>query len=271
MIRVGGNSYTNGIKFSATNYSVNFESYANSTKIFLCKNEGEKTSKVLDFLSGIPLVRGIVCMMRNFKFLFLITLLNIFFGNTNSKSEYGTSLLQLILLFCAFLIVFGYLITKLLKNMKSTWQYHGAEHKVIFTNYEEMPITLENCRKAPRIADDCGTMLVSILIIVFIIINIISMLFEVSILPGIKMLVAFVLSFEIFLLDRNVPIICWIFKLGYWIQEHVCTSEPNDIQLTQAIEAFKLLERAETGKIPDEELQELLQSGQQRSFLDKLF
>ena len=60
MIHVGGSSYINGISFSATKYSVNFESYPDSTKLFLRRNEGEKTSKVLDFMSNIPLVRGVV-------------------------------------------------------------------------------------------------------------------------------------------------------------------------------------------------------------------
>lgn len=266
MISVGGSSYNNGIKFVATNYSVNFESYDNSTKIFLRKTEGEKTSKLLDFMSNIPLVRGIVSIVRNNKFILFIMIIDIMAGmNSNSQSSSFSSIFVIIM----FIIFLTIIIIKMLKNIKSTFQYHGAEHKVIFTNYKEEPITLENCRKSPRINDDCGTMLVVLLIFVYIILKLITLLFGIKICG--TMIISTTIAYELFLLNRNAPVVCLLFKLGYWFQEHVCTIEPSDFQLNQAIEAFKLLERAETGQIPEEELQELLNNGKQISFLNKLF
>lgn len=273
MIRVGGSSYTNGIRFSATNYSVNFESYPNSTKIFLRKNEGKKTSKVLNFMSNIPLVRGVVSLIRDGKIMLFLLLLD-FLSNTiiaNTESESSLSLI----VYGAGLILLGiiiwYVVTKMFKNLKSTWQYHGAEHKVIFTNYKQKAITLKNCRNAARISDNCGTMFASLWIFVFIITNLIASLFGINMWYSIRMVITEIVAYELFLLNRNVPVVRWLFKLGYWFQEHVCTREPSDLQLNQAIEAFTLLEKAETGQIPDEELEELLQKGKKASFLNKLF
>ncbi len=144
------------------------------------------------------------------------------------------------------------------KNIKSTWQYHGAEHKVIITNYEKKEINLENCKKASRISDNCGTMLVVIFFFILILIKIIQIIFKSRPSFTLSIIVPFILTYELFLLKRDTPIISLLFKLGYFLQEHFFTLEPTDDKLTQAIEAFKLLEDAETGKIPDSQIKELL-------------
>ena len=88
---------------------------------------------------------------------------------------------------------------------------------------------------------------------------------------SIRFTVSWMIAWEIFLLDQNTPILCWLFKLGYWLQQNVFTLEPSDFQLKQAIEAFELLEKAENGEIADEELQKLLQTGKEVNFFNKLF
>lgn len=267
MIDVGGSSYNNGIKFISTNYSINFKTTERITKISLKKNEDKGTSKILDFMNKLPLIRGIVTMLRNSKPVFFLLLFNILLDilktneNTNPKS--GLSLLVNLIYFGILIILGIYIATKILKNIKLTWQYHGAEHKVISTNNANKAINLENCRKASRISDNCGTMLVCLFIFVYTVITVLFRLFQIHMDSSFLFLITWLLSYELFLLDRNTPVIRWIFKLGYWFQEHVCTLEPNDFQLNQAIEAFKLLEKAETGKIPDKELNELLQNGKQ--------
>lgn len=277
MIRAGGSSYSNGIKFSTHKYSVSFESYPNLTKMSLSKEEGTSITSVLDFLSNIPLVRGLVCMIRNSKLVFLILLFDLLSSisleNIESKHESSITIYELliklfilIVMLIILVLLLVHLIKKVFNNLKATWQYHGAEHKVILTNNEDKPLTLENCRKASRIADNCGTMLASLFIVVFTIINVVFPLLKISIWVSIRIFIAFVLSYELFLLDRNTPIVRYIFKFGYWLQEHFFTLEPTDLQLTQAIEAFKLLERAETGQIADEELKDLLQNGKEITF-----
>jgi uncharacterized protein YqhQ len=276
MISVCGSSYNNGISFIGTNFSVNFESYPNSTKIIIRKNKGKETSKVLNALTKIPFLRGISAVIRDSKFLAPFLLIdfvqNIISVNMSSMTEKSSFLSNFIingitLILLALSLV--YVIKKVFINLKSTWQYHGAEHKVIYTNYKKTAITLGNCRNAPRISDNCGTMLVSLLIVVFIILDVVTKLFRISMWSSFYFFISYVLANELFMLKRDVPAISWIFKFGYWFQKHVCTLEPSDFQLSQAIEAFTLLERAETNQIPDGELEELLQNGKE-VFLNKV-
>lgn len=277
MINVGGSSYTNGISFVSTKYKVNFETFPDKTKIFLRKNESEKTSAILNTIQKIPLIRGIVELLSINKILILLLLLDIYqyIFTTNFDSESKTYIISSYVTIAISLIILGILIwhikTKIFKNIKSTWQYHGAEHKVIYTNYEDKELTLENCRMSPRISDNCGTMFVFLFFFIYFIIRIIDSKFKLNIWSSIRFIISESIAYELFLLDRNTPIIRFIFKLGYAFQKYVVTSEPTDFQLNQAIEAFKLLEEAETGKIPENELQELLKNGRQTNVLHKIF
>lgn len=277
MISVGGNSYADGIRYTARKFSVRFKSDQDSVRILLRRNEREKTSKVLNRLNRIPLVRGVVSLIQDSKILVLVLLLDLMsIGITgNTESESAPSIIWRYIMLIIVLVILGicvwYVITRILKNLKSTWQYHGAEHKVIFVNYEKKEITLENCRNAPRISDDCETMFVTLFIFMYILITVLTSMFGISLWVSVHFIICEIIANELFLLDRKTPVICWFFKLGYWFQEHVCTSEPSDVQLNQAIEAFVLLEKAETDQIPEDKLQELLKKGKHESLLYKLF
>lgn len=277
MIRVGGSSYTNGISFVSRKYKVNFETTSDKTKIFLRKNESEKTSSILNSIHKIPFIRGIFALLSINKTLILLLFLDIYQhivmanSNNESKKYIISSYITLTISIIIFCIMIWYVATKIFKNIKSTWQYHGAEHKVIYTNYEDKELTLGNCRKAPRISDSCGTMLVFLFFFIYFIIRIVDSKFKLNIWSSIHFIISESIAYELFLLDRNTPIIRFIFKLGYAFQKYVVTSEPTDFQLNQAIEAFKLLEEAETGKISENELQELLKNGRQTNVLHKIF
>ena len=58
----------------------------------------------------------------------------------------------------------------LLKDIRRVFQYHGAEHKTVFTWEAGLPLTVDNARPQPRQHPRCGTsflmivMLVSILL-----------------------------------------------------------------------------------------------------------
>lgn len=268
-----GHSYNNGIEFKAERYKVNFESHSDVTKIFLRKNKEGKAKKISDFIERIPFIRGLVAFGWQFIGSIFFILLsdisrNMILVNTESNDS-AVSMLLFILLIVVFILIIiktWKTILKEFKNIKSVWQYHGAEHKVILTNDEGKDITFENCRNASRINDDCGTMFVFLFFFILIAISIVFALLGIECWFSIRTIIALSTGYELFLMKRDTPVICWIFKLGYWFQENVCTREPSDLQLKQAIEAFGLLEKAETDKIPDEELQELLKNGKEISF-----
>lgn len=132
----------------------------------------------------------------------------------------------------------------LLKDIRRVFEYHGAEHKTVFTWEAGLPLTVENARPQPRQHPRCGTsflmvvMLVSI--VLFSIIKFDSLIYNMLVRIALIPLVAGV-SYEIIRLSAKKEG-GFIFKLitlpGVWLQ-NITTKEPDDQQLEVAIEALK--------------------------------
>ena len=124
------------------------------------------------------------------------------------------------------------------------FQYHGAEHKTVFTWEAGLPLTVDNARPQPRQHPRCGTsflmvvMLVAILL--FSVIKFDSLLLNFLIRIALIPVVAGI-SYEIIRLSAKKEG-GWFFKMitkpGVWLQ-NVTTQEPDDLQLEVAIEALK--------------------------------
>ena len=132
----------------------------------------------------------------------------------------------------------------LLKDIRRVFQYHGAEHKTVFTWEAGLPLTVDNARPQPRQHPRCGTSFLMVVmlvaIILFSVIKFDSLLFNFLIRLALMPLVA-CLSYEIIRLSAKKES-SWIFKLmtrpGVWLQ-NITTQEPDDKQLEVAIEALK--------------------------------
>ena len=132
----------------------------------------------------------------------------------------------------------------LLKDIRRVFEYHGAEHKTVFTWEAGLPLTVDNARPQPRQHPRCGTsflmvvMLVSI--VLFSVIKFDSLLYNFLVRLALFPLVAG-LSYEIIRLSARKEG-GWVFKLitrpGVWLQ-NITTQEPDDQQLEVAIEALK--------------------------------
>ena len=132
----------------------------------------------------------------------------------------------------------------LLKDIRRVFQYHGAEHKTVFTWEAGLPLTVANARPQPRQHPRCGTsflmvvMLVAILL--FSVIKFDSLLLNFLIRIALMPLVAG-LSYEIIRLSAKKEG-GWFFKTmtlpGVWLQ-NITTQEPDDQQLEVALEALK--------------------------------
>ncbi len=132
----------------------------------------------------------------------------------------------------------------LVKDIRRVFEYHGAEHKTVFTWEAGLPLTVEHARRQPRQHPRCGTsflmvvMLVSIVLFSFIKFDslLYNMLVRIALIP----LVAG-LSYEIIRLSarREGGIIFKLITLpGLWLQ-NITTKEPDDQQLEVAILALK--------------------------------
>lgn len=132
----------------------------------------------------------------------------------------------------------------LLKDIRRVFQYHGAEHKTVFTWEAGLPLTVANARPQPRQHPRCGTsflmvvMLVSI--VLFSVITFESLVYNFLVRLALVPVVAGI-SYEIIRLSAKKES-GWIFKLitrpGVWLQ-NITTQEPDDQQLEVAIEALK--------------------------------
>lgn len=132
----------------------------------------------------------------------------------------------------------------LLKDIRRVFQYHGAEHKTVFTWEAGLPLTVDNARPQPRQHPRCGTSFLMVVmlvaIVLFSVIKFDSLLFNFLIRLALMPLVAG-LSYEIIRLSAKKES-SWFFKLmtkpGVWLQ-NITTQEPDDQQLEVAIEALK--------------------------------
>lgn len=57
------------------------------------------------------------------------------------------------------------------KDIRRTFQYHGAEHKTIFCYEAGLPLTVENVRKQPKHHPRCGTSFLFVVVIVSILLS----------------------------------------------------------------------------------------------------
>ena len=132
----------------------------------------------------------------------------------------------------------------LLKDIRRVFQYHGAEHKTVFTWEAGLPLTVDNARPQPRQHPRCGTSFLMVVmlvaIILFSVIKFDSLLLNFLIRLALMPLVAG-LSYEIIRLSAKKES-SWFFKVmtkpGVWLQ-NITTQEPDDQQLEVAIEALK--------------------------------
>lgn len=132
----------------------------------------------------------------------------------------------------------------LVKDIRRVFEYHGAEHKTVFTWEKGLDLTVANARPQPRQHPRCGTsflmlvMLVSILL--FSVIKFDSLLFNFLVRIALIPLVAGI-SYEIIRLSARKESGAFfqaITRPGVWLQ-NITTKEPDDLQLEVAITALK--------------------------------
>jgi uncharacterized protein YqhQ len=132
----------------------------------------------------------------------------------------------------------------LLKDIRRVFEYHGAEHKTVFTWEAGLPLTVANARPQKRQHPRCGTSFLMVVMLVsialFSVIKFDSLVYNFLVRLALVPLVAG-LSYEIIRLSAKKES-GWFFKLitrpGVWLQ-NITTQEPDDQQLEVAIEALK--------------------------------
>lgn len=135
-------------------------------------------------------------------------------------------------------------LTSLLKDIRRTYEYHGAEHKTITCYEAGDEVNVENVRKYKRFHPRCGTSFMFLVLFISIFVNSVFMLpwdavwlraiLKLCVLP-----VVVAIAYELIkLAGRYDNILTKIISApGLWIQR-LTTREPDDSQIEVAIAAF---------------------------------
>jgi len=161
------------------------------------------------------------------------------------------------------LIFIGYiLLVSLLKDIRRTFMYHGAEHKTISCFESGMDLTVENAKKCSRVHDRCGTtfmvfvMVISILTFALLesLIGGVDKFYRVLLKIAMLPLVAG-LSYELLkLLAKTKTVFVFPLKVPGLLLQRITTREPTDDMLEVAITAFKTVMEMDADKsIPEKE------------------
>jgi uncharacterized protein YqhQ len=144
------------------------------------------------------------------------------------------------------LLFFGYLwAISRLPDIQRVFEYHGAEHKVVFTFEAGEDLTVENAREKSRLHPRCGTsFLLFVLVLsigVFALIPasspfLVKFLSRLLFIPLIAGLAYETIRFSSRRVDN--PILRLVIAPGLWLQR-ITTREPSDDQLEVALAALK--------------------------------
>ncbi len=140
----------------------------------------------------------------------------------------------------------------LMDDVKRLFQYHGAEHKAVYTFEAGKPLDIESARPFQTQHPRCGTSFIFIVllssILMFAIIDSVVKLFVGEMNLQIRLLTHLPLipivagvSYEVLKLSSKYRHIAWVRALaapGLWLQ-NITTREPDDDQLTVALESLK--------------------------------
>lgn len=204
--------------------------------------EDKLGDKLFGIIMTIGMVVGIVLAVGLFVWLpkFLVSLL-IAHTPIAEDSRFLRSLLEGILKIALFL---GYMMcTGLMKDIRRTYEYHGAEHKTIACYEAGEELTVENVKKHTRFHPRCGTSFIFITLIVSILVMCIVPLTVVwqRVIVSILLLPLVVgISYEfIRLAGRSNN---WFTRALSWpgLQiQRITTREPDAAQIECAIAALK--------------------------------
>jgi len=135
----------------------------------------------------------------------------------------------------------------LMKDIRRTFEYHGAEHKSIFCHEEGLPLTVENVKKQSRFHPRCGTSFMFVMMFLGIFISaclpaslwsslVLRVLVKLLILP-----ITVGLGYEvtIFAGTHDNAFMRAVTAPGKWIQR-LTTREPDDKEIECAIVALKM-------------------------------
>ena len=130
-------------------------------------------------------------------------------------------------------------------DIRRVFQYHGAEHKTVYTFEANEELTVENARKKSTLHPRCGTSFLMFVLVISIVVFslvpstvpfIVKFLARVVLIPLIAGIAYEIIRFSARHLAN--PVCRVMTRPGMWLQK-ITTKEPDDAQLEVAITALK--------------------------------
>jgi uncharacterized protein YqhQ len=156
-----------------------------------------------------------------------------------------------------FFLAYIFLISRM-KDIHRVFQYHGAEHKVVFAWEKQVPLTVENARAQSRLHPRCGTsFLLFVLLVSILVFSFIPKTLPFLVMYGGRLLLVPViagLSYEVLRFTAKhqaAPLFALLVAPGLALQR-ITTQEPTDDMLEVAIAALEEALR-EDGLLRDHE------------------
>lgn len=159
-------------------------------------------------------------------------------------------------------IFIGYIAAvSLMKDIRRTFEYHGAEHKCVFCYEKGLELTVENAKGCSRLHPRCGTSFIFVMLFISIFITMFIHIDQTLLRTLVKLLLmplAIGIGFEFIMFagKHDNFITRALSAPGLWMQR-LTTKEPDDGQLEVAIAALKgaipaeFPEEAETNETND--------------------
>ena len=130
----------------------------------------------------------------------------------------------------------------LVKDVRRTFEYHGAEHKTIFCYEAGLPLTVENIKKQKRFHPRCGTSFMILMLLVGIIIGMFITVDNPFLRTGIKLLLLPVtvgIGYELIkFCGRHDNVLTRIIAAPGMMLQRITVHEPDDKMIECAIAAM---------------------------------
>ncbi len=241
------------VKTEASEAEVKEEAPAEEAKPEEKKEEKKDTSGTMMGVMVVALILGLGLALLLFKVLpeTVYELLTGAFPGLKGEG-YGYNLIRAAItgvIKIAIMVAYMASVT-LMKDIRRTFMYHGAEHKTIFCYEQGLELTVENVRKQKRFHPRCGTSFLILMLLVSIIVNMFipaqivdGKILNIIARTGIGLLtLPFIMGIGYELIRFAGRHDNWFTRVisapGVWLQ-HITTKEPDDGMIECAIAAVK--------------------------------
>lgn len=201
---------------------------------------GEKPVEISSTMMAVTLIGNLLFFVAMYKFVPLLLATQLGRVVPSLSGRFATNMTDGGIRIAIF-ILFLFALSRF-KDIQRVFQYHGAEHKVVF-NYESgKPVTVENAQKFVTFHPRCGTSFMLVMLVIAMVVYALIPVdgFWIKFAVRLAMLPVIIgLSYEIirFAAKRQGTLMGLLSAPGLWLQR-ITTQPPDDSQAAVAIHAL---------------------------------